>query len=158
MDPTQLPLEPLIAPNPVSIWPLAPIWWIGAVFLVLLLIFCFWLLKKIKVNHHLHKIRKKAKMLVLAQQKPYQKPTEEWLQLLNRYLKQVALNDYPNRSEVRLNGDKWLDFLVATAPTADRAALQTLIHGQYQSDFYLNDKEIDAIQHSVLTWIGSHHV
>lgn len=157
MDPNQLPLEPLIMPNEVSIWPLAPIWWIG---IILVIIFCFlviFAIKKIKNYTENNKIRKIAKALVLSQSKPYQQPAQDWLQQLNRYLKQVALRDYPNL-DASLSNDKWLDFLIETAPKSNKQALQTLLDGQYQPSLYLDDQTIDAIHQAVLTWIGDHHV
>lgn len=158
MDPNQLPLEPLITPNQVSAWPLAPIWWIGAILVLIICIFLIWLFKKIQYNKAKNKVRNLAKNLILNQPMPYQQPAQDWLQQLNRYLKQVALNDYPNRVEASLSGEKWLAFLIETAPKVNQSALKTLIEGQYQPSLYLDDQTINDINQAVLTWIGDHHV
>lgn len=156
MDPNNLPLEPLMIPESVSAWPLAPIWWIGLFFLLLCLFALFILFKKINARARKMRLRKQIMALIEQQEKPYQSPAQDWLQQLNRDLKRMALHDYPERQQAFESGAQWLDFLVETAPKVDRNALQWLIQGQYQPNLYLENHQIDAIYHSVLIWIKNH--
>lgn len=165
MDPQKLPLEPLIAPPPVSWWPLAPLWWIGIATLLILSITLLVYLCRHKLFHQQQKlpiididVRRQAALKELKSfEKPYQKPTGEWLQQINALLKRLCITHYPNENIKILTGQPWLIFLDEKCPNAHIRLFPMLVDNAYQANYYMDDQTIDHLYSSIETWI-THHV
>lgn len=165
MNPEQLPLEPLIAPPPISMWPLAPIWWVLLAFiiLVILLIIGSRLKKKYrttssKVPQKDFDARRQAALTELAEMvKPYDQAAGTWLQQLNNLLKRVCNVRYPTENSKILMGQAWLNYLDSKYPKAQLKRYNFLIEGEYQDDYFMDKTTIDALYSSLEEWI-THHV
>ncbi|AZS50851.1 DUF4381 domain-containing protein [Entomomonas moraniae] len=165
MDPQKLPLEPLIAPPPVSWWPLAPIWWIGIAILLtvftILLIYLFrhkFLRQQPKPPVIDIDVRRQAALKELKSfEKPYQKPTEEWLQQINALLKRLCITHYANEKIQTLTGQPWLNFLDSKCPQAHIKQFPMLVDNAYQANYCMDNQTIDNLYSSIETWI-THHV
>lgn len=165
MNPEQLPLEPLIAPPPVSWWPLAPIWWVllAVIILTILLIIGLRLSKKYRTNHRKTSqididIRRQAALTELANMiKPYDQAAGIWLQQLNNLLKRVCNVRYSTENSKILMGQAWLNFLDSKCPSAHIKQYTMLVEGEYQDNYHMDTVTIDALYSSLEEWI-THHV
>lgn len=164
MDPQKLPLEPLIAPPPVSWWPLAPIWWIGIAILLILVLLLAYLFCRKPIRQQQKRpvididVRRQAALKELESfEKPYQKPTGEWLQHINALLKRLCITHYPNENTKVLTGQPWLNFLDSKCPQAHVKQFPMLVNNAYQANYCMDNQTIDNLYSSIETWI-THHV
>ncbi|AAZ37884.1 hypothetical protein AAY86_14370 [Pseudomonas amygdali pv. tabaci str. ATCC 11528] len=157
-------LEPLIAPEAVGFWPLAPGWW-----LLLLLIpaagWGLWRLRvllpvkarKVRSEQPLDPVRLAALAELASLPKPYDgAPAGAWLQQINGLLKRLCRNHYPHSQSHTLNGRKWLAFLDNRCPAAGLTRWMILVEGAYKPECKLDDKAITGLTQAVDTWIRKH--
>ncbi|WP_122448932.1 DUF4381 domain-containing protein [Pseudomonas viridiflava] len=157
-------LQPLIAPDAVGFWPLAPGWWV-----LLLLIpaagWGLWLLRrllpvkagKVRSEQPLDPVRVAALAELASLPKPYDgAPAGAWLQQINGLLKRLCRNHYPHSQSHTLNGRKWLAFLDNRCPAAGLTRWMILVEGAYKPECKLDDKAITGLTQAVDTWIRKH--
>ena len=157
-------LHPLIAPEAVGIWPLAPGWWLLLI-LIPALAYGAWrgrhLLprKAPRANGEqpLDPLRQAALEELARMPKPYDgAPAGAWLQQINGLLKRLCRNHYPYSQSHTLNGRKWLAFLDNRCPAAGLTRWMILVEGAYKPECKLDDKAINGLTQSVDTWIRKH--
>ncbi|MDU8523158.1 DUF4381 domain-containing protein [Pseudomonas syringae pv. actinidifoliorum] len=157
-------LQPLIAPDAVGFWPLAPGWWA-----LLLLIpaagWGLWRLRrlltvkagKVRSEQPLDPVRVAALAELASLPKPYDgAPAGAWLQQINGLLKRLCRNHYPHSQSHTLNGRKWLAFLDNRCPAAGLTRWMILVEGAYKPECKLDDKAITGLTQAVDTWIRKH--
>jgi hypothetical protein len=110
-DPADLSrLADIVAPPPVSWWPLAPGWWIlGAALLAAAALLAFFAVRRYQRNAY-----RRAALSELAVIGTVADPAA-----VSAVLKRAALVAYPRREVARLTGPAWLAFLDRTATTSD---------------------------------------
>ncbi|EPM45102.1 DUF4381 domain-containing protein [Pseudomonas syringae] len=157
-------LQPLITPDAVGFWPLAPGWWA-----LLLLIpaagWGLWRLRrllpvkagKVRSEQPLDPVRVAALAELASLPKPYDgAPAGAWLQQINGLLKRLCRNHYPHSQSHTLNGRKWLAFLDNRCPAAGLTRWMILVEGAYKPECKLDDKAITGLTQAVDTWIRKH--
>ena len=102
-------LNDIIAPNTVSFWPLAPIYWALLFIIVAGLIGLTYLIKRIKQQ------RKKQQAVLIKLQEL--KTNKANFIMLNQLLKGVALQYFPRQQVASLHSEAWFDFLQQYATT-----------------------------------------
>lgn len=159
-----LELEPLIAPEPVSWWPLAPGWWFLAALLLCLLLLVrlrpwqLWKRQDTAVVEPSLDPQRETALLELAQlSKPYGgQPASHWLQQINALLKRLCRIRYPDDHPHTLSGRAWLAFLDSRCPAAGLTRWMVLVEGAYRAECRLDDKAIAGLEQSVQIWIRKH--
>ncbi len=158
-------LEPLIAPPPVSAWPLAPGWWfLAALLLTILLLLRLRPWQRRKSDREarpadavLEPQRQLALDELAGLGKPYGgQPANQWLQQLNALLKRLCRTRYPDDNPHTLSGRAWLAFLDSRCPAAGLTRWMVLVEGVYRSECRLDDKAIEGLEQSVQIWIRKH--
>lgn len=131
-------------PGSVSLWPLAPGWW---VLIMLLAVFTLYgLLKAYAALLRRRRCQAALQELELALQAFRQAPDStknsaglNYLYAINSILKRVALHTDPQQATVipELNGTRWLAYLDSKLDTQSfsKGAGQVLAEGQYQPEF-----------------------
>ena len=153
-------LQPIILPPPVSLWPLAPGWWLLAAVLAVCL--TTWLfIKKARTAvapaPQSDPLREHAVEQLHALAKPYDgEHAGAWLQQLNQLLKRLCAIRYPDSASHTLSGREWLAFLDSRCPAAGLTHWMILVQGAYQPDCRLDDKSIAQLQSAVEIWIRKH--
>jgi len=114
-------------------WPPAPGWWLLATILLLGLVFLLHLLGKRWAIR-----RRRAKLLAALEyiQSQYDpgEPSADYLSLLNRFFRVVAIRAFPDTASARLQGSAWVEFLRSMLPDGMAAdSLAALESGPYQS-------------------------
>jgi hypothetical protein len=104
-------LRDIHLPSAVSIWPLAPVWWLLLALLLLLGGVGYFLLRR----HRAARWRRDALGALLQLRHDGTDDAENNAQLrlsgLSVLLRQVALARFPRQQVAALHGDAWLDFL-----------------------------------------------
>lgn len=127
-------LRDIHMPPAISIWPLAPGWWmLLSILLYSALLFLFW--------KHRHWLRNRARyqalqQLALLKEQSSLNPVE-CLMTLSAILRRVALAYFPRRTVASLHGLAWLQFLDRTSHSdAFTCGVgQQLARGPYQASF-----------------------
>ena len=155
-------LKPLVAPNPVSLWPPAPGWWLLALLLVVSISVCFfWYRRRHQkpqtLVNPLDPIRAEALNELNSLTKPYfGAPAAPWLQQLNSLLKRLCRLSYPEASSHTLTGRAWLAFLDNRCPAAGLTRWMILVEGAYKGHCQMTDKAIDELEQAIEVWIRKH--
>ncbi|OEO26398.1 hypothetical protein AX279_06145 [Pseudomonas sp. J237] len=157
-------LQPLIQPDPISLWPPAPGWWLLAVLLPVVLWALYRLLKKLRRNQadkqpdiSQDPLRLAALSELEALQKPYDgMQAGPWLQSLNSLLKRLCVQRYPDSQCHTLTSRQWLAFLDNRCPAAGLTRWMILVEGAYRPHCLLDDKAIAGLHQAVDTWIRKH--
>jgi hypothetical protein len=132
-------------------WPLAPGWWVLLVLTIVLLV----LFLRFVINQW--RVTRRRRVLLLALEGIGQEvdPTEyprEYLALMNRFFRAVALRAFPATACGRLQGDEWVQFIHSLmpdgTPSADLAVLAT---GPYQPE---PEYDADGLYSMAKTWVS----
>ena len=153
--PTQDPLAQLRdihLPEPISAWPPALGWWVVFIIIIALLAASvYYWCKHIQRNRY----RKYAlKQLAILQRQN----STNYLQQLNRLLKQTALAAEPTTDIAGLSGQQWLAFLDISGNTSDfsQGVAKVLLDGPYAPTIAdVNLLELDKI---AARWIKQHDI
>lgn len=136
-NPTLQSLRDIHLPDPISIWPLAPGWYVLAIIIIVGLI---WLGIKIYKNHQRSLIKKLAltqlKTLYAAYQQQIQTPAQI-AAAISILLRRVALAYFRREQIAGLQGQQWLEFLNASGNTQEFTATlgNVLLTAPYQKHF-----------------------
>lgn len=129
MNQQTLPLEDIILPTAVGLWPLAWGWWLLIVISIAAVIgLILWLIKRVKLQR---KIQQAEKHLISSTQTL---SDHQLYSAINTWLKVQAQETYPFAKS--LHGDAWIEFLNSSAGKAiftDQQA-QALSQGLYQKE------------------------
>jgi hypothetical protein len=124
-------LRDIHAAPAVPWWPPAPVWWILALLLLVLLI---WLGRRLLARIRVHQRRKQMLGWVdhLNANIDPQRDPQAYLSTLNRIFKLVALRAFPGQHCAALAGQDWANFLAANMKNSNSAeSLNVLASGPY---------------------------
>ena len=107
--PEELPLRDIIATEP-GWWPPAPIWWLCALFVAVVIYKVgAWLINR---NRYQYFYLKKSAFKELAQiEKQHALNDQQLATKVSALLKRVAQQRFPEQRLAQLNGESWLEFL-----------------------------------------------
>ena len=152
--PTQDPLANLRdihSPPAIDFWPLAPGWWAIIIISIAILTTAIYYYKR----HRNNTAFKRTAMTELHQLAIDCGDDIDFIQQLNRLLKQTALAVRPRRDIASLNGEAWLHFLEANYKNSNQEFLsgpgQVLAQGPYQAERPIIDRS--QLQQLVSNWI-----
>lgn len=148
----QLPLEDIISPTTVDIWPLAPGWWL----LLLLFVVVVTVFIILKIRHKKLAYRKEGLDLLSQCYQQYQQnnDTTTSCQAMLTILKRIAISAYPNKNIDHLHGSSWVNFLNQQIDgTIDQTVSDAICCGQYQKNYTAN---IETIYKTCRHWIKNH--
>lgn len=145
-------LRDIHLPEAISAWPPAPGWWVLFIGIIALLAaLAYYWRNHIQCNRY----RKHAlqQLATLEQQNP-----ADYLQQINRLLKQTALAAKPTINIAGLSGQQWLAFLDTSGNNTDfsQGIAKALLDGPYTpvvADFNISELEKIARQ-----WIKHHDI
>ena len=144
-------LKDIHLPPSVAIWPPAPGWWIVAVVLLLIFVFCgMW------ISRILERRKPKTEALRLLKnlqnQQNNTKKSLEILRGLSQILRRVALTFCADEHVSSLHGSEWVEFLDRTGNTTEftKGAGQVFGNELYQKN---PEIEIDVLFPMVKKWI-----
>jgi len=151
-------LRDLASPDAISLWPLAPGWWILA---VLVLACIYFLSRKVQRTRRARAYQREAINEISAYWQQYldKQNVSEYLQNLANLMKRTALSAYPNSNAASTSGDTWLAFLDSTLPETgsdnrfQSEIGQLLITGPYRKHTDTNPSELHALAEH---WLRSH--
>ena len=152
MDQLPLPLEDIVLPATVDIWPLAVGWWL----LLLLIIIAIAAFTILKIRRKKSAYRKESLDLLSQCYQHYQQSSDskKSCQTMLTILKRSAITAYPNKNIDHLHGREWVDFLNQQIDTAiDEALSDVICHGQYQKNYTAN---IELIYKTCRYWVKNH--
>jgi len=152
-----LPLEDIIVPNSVSLWPLAFGWWLLLALIIACFIGAFFVYKRYQKKW---RYRKEALNLLKGYQSSLQN-TQSALadkDIIIKYiecLKRTAISAYPTQSVQALYGREWIAFLNQQTPSPlFKDELATFIcESQYKEAITINKHDV---YFAVETWIKKH--
>jgi len=144
-------LHPLRAPDPVTLWPPAPGWWILAGIVALALISATVLLLRQRRANAYRRLAL-ARMQQLHDDFRASGDSKAYASATNALLKRVALEAFPESDPAALHSSEWLSFL------------RQRCHGElFSSDFtasvYSADAgnlDVDALHSDACLWIRRH--
>ncbi len=150
MDPADLAnLRDIVAPPPISYWPLAPGWWVvGLALVALATIGLLRLLARYNANAY-----RRAALLELARLDGLA-PVQQ-AQAISTILKRAALAAYPRADVAALTGAGWALFLDRTGRTeaftrgAARGLRDAALGGRTAGDF-------GTIRREAVHWVRTH--
>ncbi|MCX4029850.1 DUF4381 domain-containing protein [Endozoicomonas sp. SM1973] len=147
-------LAPIVQPEPVSLWPLAPGWWIlaGLIFLAIGCI-SYWLYRRAIQRRY----RKQALQLLdnYWQHYQHQQNLTAFVTACSQLLKQVAMTAYGRNRVAGLTGDLWHRFLISHQPNHPVQLPDGFFGiGQYQPQPSI---AADKLKDFTYRWIN-HHV
>ncbi|MBC8259730.1 MAG: DUF4381 domain-containing protein [SAR324 cluster bacterium] len=148
-------LRDIHLPEAVSSWPPAPGWWILAVLLGLLLLFCgFWL----RHWYERRKPRNEAIRLLKELQTEHQDNPQALTTLrnLSQLIRRTALTFCPQEKVASLHGSAWLEFLDKTSDSKEfsQGVGQVLAQEIFRKN---TDNEMTALFPLVQKWIIKCH-
>ena len=145
-------LRDIHLPDAISLWPLAPGWWIaGLLLILLLLVACNFLYRSKKRNRY-----RGLAVRELANLDQYFEQPALYLQHLNQLLKQTALANKSTTDIAALSGNEWLDFLDFTGKTTqfNQGAGRVLNHGPYTPS--VPELDVVTLRQLCKQWIMRH--
>ena len=115
MNPNELILKDIIPPQGVSIWPLAPGWWLLLALMVLLLALFFWY--KGSMYHKQKRAKKQLFQHIEKELKQIrqQEDAHSSLQKVNQLLKLLLINLSAREEIAPLHNQDWVDYLESHA-------------------------------------------
>jgi hypothetical protein len=114
MPTTQLPLKDIHLPEAIGWWPPAIGWWLLAVFIPLLMLFLYWLYKRLTRKTAINT----AKKNLAAIKENSALDNNQKLRELSMLLRRVAITINPRTEVASLTGGQWLAFLDKPLPGA----------------------------------------
>ena len=153
MTDIQLPLEDIILPTAVSIWPLAWGWWFVFVITVILIVALFLLIKRHRKKWGYRKV---ALTLLKKEYQQWQKNhhSQQSCQTMLTILKRTAITAFPQEKVNSLYGQAWVDFLNKQVKQPINATLsQAICEMQYQP---AANTDIQLIYKYCKLWIKTH--
>jgi len=144
-------------PDPVSLWPPAPGWWVLAVLLLAALVYAgfryaaYWRRQR-RLKSALRELDRAYSAYQKAAAGNSNAAGLAYLQDCNNVLKRVALLHHPAAKVARLHGRDWLAFLDAEGETEEftSGAGRILADGGYRPTF---EGDVPAIQSLCASWI-----
>lgn len=142
-------LRDIQLPDPISVWPLAPGWYILAGLLLMCVlglgIYFVYQYRKIRIKQH-------AVKLINQWQKKKNEPNFDCPNQVAALLKRVAMVFYPERKTAHLYGDAWLAFLDETGRTQEfsQGAGRFFAEAHYQKN---SPDNIDELCELAKRWI-----
>lgn len=106
-------LHDIHLPDPISIWPLAPGWYLLISLICISIITTFIILWQSRSHR---RVQKQALQLLESYKKSYAQEanSQKTCALVNELLKKVAMFYYPRSHIAALSGEKWINFLNQT--------------------------------------------
>ncbi len=152
---TALPIEDIITPESVDVWPLAIGWWLLLALSIALIIGFFITRQKYKKKWE---YRKQALALLEKGFKEWEvkkSTTEETCQNLLTLLKRTAMTAYPDQNISSLHGEAWLTFLNSRTPSPlfNKALQDIICTQQYQRQI---TADISLLKSTCEQWIKQH--
>ena len=150
MDTSLEQLKDIHLPEAVSLWPLAPGWWILLGILILIIAIITW-----RIVSRLNKLRAKwfaLRKLKQLEQAYHQQSDKVYIaQQLSILLHRVALAFYPRKKVAGLTGTAWLNFLDQDNPDKPFMSQgQSLMTAPYRKEVVDDLKPLFAMSQ---TWI-----
>ncbi len=153
MDPLSQ-LKDIHLPEPVSIWPPAPGWWLLAAAALIITLFS---VIRITSWYRKNAYRRLAEVQLDALDKSYKQHEDCIIYAcdINRLLKQVAVTYYDRECVSRLSGKQWLEFLDRTGNTRNftEGAGQLLESAQYRKT---GSFEVAGLGRCCRQWLKEH--
>lgn len=159
-------------PEPPSLWPLAPGWWILISIAVLSLVGLSMIYYRMRhtdappaeaipeaqiLIDPLEQLRQTALEEFHQLEHPLAgAPASQWLQQINALLKRISRIRYPNANPHTLSGRAWLAFLDSRCPAAGLTRWMILVEGAYRTECHLTQQSIDGLSQAICTWIQKH--
>ena len=146
---TELPLKDIHLPDAISWWPPAVGWWLLALLIPTLIVFLYWLYKRLTRKTAL----KTAKKALAAIQLNVELDNTQKLRELSMLLRRVAVSLAPRTEVASLTGQSWLGFLdksLVGAPFSEGAG-QLLVTAPYRNTAP-SDQEITLLINLCEDW------
>ncbi|MEZ9142265.1 MULTISPECIES: DUF4381 domain-containing protein [unclassified Shewanella] len=126
-NPALMQLEDIVLPEKISQFPIAPGFWILALFIIALIIFA---VVKIKQHRRYHLPRKAA----LADFEQLEPANSQFASDINTLLKRTAMSYFPREDFAKLDGDRWYQWLGLRLSEQDAINMGQLLKKRYQKD------------------------
>ena len=142
MQATELPLKDIHLPDAISWWPPAIGWWLLALLIPTLIVFLYWLYKRLTQKTAL----KTAKKTLAVIKRNVELDNTQKLRELSKLLRRIAVSLTPRAEVASLTGQSWLAFLdesVAGAPFSEGSG-QLLVTAPYRN-IAPSDQEISLL-------------
>lgn len=107
MQPTELPLKDIHLPEAIGWWPPAIGWWLLAVLIPLLIVFLYWIYKRLTRRTAIKTARNN---LAAIRQNPALDNSKK-LHEISMLIRRVAISVNPRTEAASLTGRQWLAFL-----------------------------------------------
>lgn len=119
-------LKDIHLPDPIGWWPLAPVWYLLMILIVLLIFACTF---KLYQRHLNARAKYRALDLLNKYQEYYEKDNNAALASarISELLRRVALVYYPREEVASLHGDAWVEFLNRTAKGIDFNPVKSML-------------------------------
>jgi hypothetical protein len=103
--------------DPVSIWPLAPGWWLSAIALILVLLLLGRALRVLWRNPPGSWRREARRMLLDLRKRVPDQPEKQTAEELAQLLRRISLARFPREECAALSGHEWLEWLRERDPS-----------------------------------------
>ncbi len=146
-------------PEPVSLWPPAPGWWILALLLLVALIFAVRWIQQLRTRkkiceHALAELDKCYQQLLAGDQTDLNELKLRYVNQINSVLRRVALVHYPQSRVASLGGKEWVDFIREKGESSllNEELATTLALGRFQARC---DVDADVLDQMSRAWVRS---
>ncbi len=151
-------LKDIRLPEPVSIWQIAPGWWLSVLIISVLLIVSYKLASSAFCKNRYRRIAVKQ-LETTCEQQSLNLDDQQLLSQINQLLKAVAIKAYPNHSCASLSGKHWQHFLSQTITKQKKASPEAfhLFDLLYQNNPSLDDVQRASLLYNARLWLKKHH-
>ncbi|WP_261844358.1 DUF4381 domain-containing protein [Aliamphritea ceti] len=151
-------LRDIHMPVEIGYWPLAPGWWLLMISAVVIMALLFWSLRRYRLNAYR---RHGARQLEQIHQQYFAAPEtgdagKEYLQQVNRLLKQVYITQGQVNRVAGLSSQRWLDELQRVAPGTSLDSFSASLTSLYAPTLTLKETDVVAVHQELLKWLRSH--
>lgn len=150
-------LKDIHLPEPVSIWQVAPGWWLSALLSLLVFIIGYRLIVKyIRVNRYRRHALRQLNDLCAQQDKLLD--DFQLLSEINQLLKSVAIRAYPDHACSALSGKQWQQFLAQTIAHQKQAAPEVfnVFELLYQANPTIDEQQRELLISNARIWLKKH--